>query len=157
MAAPTSTTRNTPSGLPLRDGFATLITFANDPDISLWEKATTPPGIDGQDTIDTTTFHNTAYRTKWPRALVDITDGQFTCAYDPAARTQIMAQVNVNQCITVTYNDGSTDAFWGYLQSFIPQEHSDGEQPEAQVTFVITNTDGSFAEYGPATASVTGT
>lgn len=159
MGAPdaANAVRTTPGGLPLRDGFASIIGFAGDPDIGLWEKASTPPGDDIGDAIDTTTFWNTIYRTKWPRTLIEVTDGSFTCAYDPLVRTQILAQIGVNQEISVMFNDGSTWAFWGFLKSFVPQEVSDGEQPEAAVEFVITNTDDTFLEQGPVVDAVAGT
>ncbi len=157
MAAPGPTARGTPSGLPLRDGFATMITFGDNATVELYEKEATPPGQDIGDAIDTSTFHNTARRTKWPRTLIEDTDGSFTCAYDPTARTAIESLIGNNQEITVTFNDGSTWAFWGFLKSFVPQSASDGEQPEAQVEFVITNTDDAFAEQGPVVAGVAGT
>jgi hypothetical protein len=134
-----------------------MITLAGDPDINFWEKSATPPGYDMGDGIDQTTFHNTAYRTKYPRTLIEITDGAITVAYDPAVHDLIIAQLGVNQEITITFNDGSTTAFWGFLKSFTPQEHSDGEQPEAQCEFVVTNLDAAFTENGPATASIAGT
>lgn len=155
MAAPSPTPRGVPGGLPLRDGFATMITFADNATVNLWEKASTPPGQDVGDAIDTTTFHNTR-RTKWPRTLIEDTDGSLTCAYDPLARTQLESLVGNNQEITVTFNDGSTWAFWGFLKSFIPQEVSDGEQPEAAVEFVITNTDDAFVEQDPVVTPVAG-
>jgi hypothetical protein len=134
-----------------------MITFAGDPDICLWEKETTPPSQEGGTKIDTTTFHNQVYRTAWPRSLIEIGDGRFLAAYDPAVRPLLVAQLNVNQEITVTYNDGSTDAFWGALNTFVPQPHAEGDQPEAEVTFIITNADSTFLEAGPANASISGT
>lgn len=157
MAAPAAANaiRTTPGGLPLRDGFATIIGFAGDPDIELYEKESTAPGQQVEE-IDTTTFWNTKRRTKWPRTLIEDTDGSFTCAFDPVCRTSIEAQIGVNQEISVMFNDGSTWAFWGFLKSFIPQSASDGEQPEAQVEFVVTNTDDSFAEQNPEVVQVAG-
>ena len=155
----TALARGTPAGLPLRDGFYTVITFGTDDTLSIWEKSTTPPGQDGGDPIDTTTFHNSVFRTKYPRTLIETTDGTIVCAYDPGDLDAILGHINVNQSITVTFNDESTQAFWGYMKSFTPNEHSDGEQPEATVEFVITNTDSAFLEDtgGPAIVSVAGT
>jgi hypothetical protein len=138
-----------------------MITFGDgsplgDPTLELWEKASTPPGQDIGDAIDTTTFHNTR-KTKWPRALIEDTDGSFTCAYDPLARTSLESIVGVNMEITVTFNDTSTWAFWGFMKSFTPQEVSDGEQPEAAVEFVVTNTDNAFVEQDPVVNEVAGT
>jgi len=159
MAAPSPTARVTPTGIRLEDGYQTLITFENDSNVNLWELEITPPGLDGGDPIDTTTMHNTTYRTKAARSLIDVTDGSFTCAYDPEAMTGCLALVNVEQTITVTFLDGSTWAFWGFMQTFDPQGLSEGEMPEASVGFVITNFDptvGQRDEQGPVIAEVSG-
>ena len=157
MAAPGPDARETPDGLPLRDGYASLVTFVDNPTVMLWEKETTPTGIDNGEPIDQTTFHNTTYATKWPQEISEITDGSFLAAYDPDVEDEIMSLVGNNQEITVTFNDGSTKAIWGYLKSFIPQRHTKGQQPTAEITIVATNMDDSFAEYGPAVASASGT
>ena len=157
MAAPSPTARETPSLLPLRDGYRTLITFGDDPDLSVWEKSTTPPGVDGGDPVNTTTFHNSSYVTKWPRQLKEHTDISMRVAYAGEVRTLIEALVNVNDEVTVIFPDGTTDVFWGYLRSFSPQECTDGGQPEADIVVVITNTDASYAEQGPVMAAAAGT
>lgn len=159
MGAPSPTARSTPGGIALRDGFGTLITCALDPDISFWEKETQPFGRDGGDMIDTSTFHNTTYRTKAPRALIDISDCTCTAAYDPAVSDQIDAVVNQETTWTVTHPDGSTEAVYAVLRVWTPQSNTDGGQPEAQITISATNTDpsASWAEAGPALASVAGT
>lgn len=158
MAAPTATARQTPGGIPLRDGHPTFITFAADPDISLWEKSVTPPGIDGGDPVDTVTFHNDVWRTMASRSLKTLTEASFSAAYDPAIYTQILNICNVETSVTVTFSDGSTLAFWGYLQSFEADEITEGEQPTGTATIVATNTDpANGAEADPVLNSVTGT
>ena len=155
MAAPSATSRSTPSGIPLRDGHSTLITLAADADISFWEKTVQPPGIDGGDPVNATTMHNTTYRVQRPSSLISLTEVTSTVAYDPAVYTQILAVVNVETTITITFADGSTVAFFGYLQKFEAQEVEEGEQPEAEITIVPTNWDSSNSvEAGPAVASV---
>ena len=59
--------------------------------------------------------------------------------------------------ITVTFPDGSTWAFWGYMRVFEPDALTEGEMPTATVTITPTNEDASHAERGPAISSVTGT
>jgi hypothetical protein len=65
--------------------------------------------------------------------------------------------INVNDEITVTFSDGSTLAFWGFLKSFEPSENTEGEQPEAEITIFPTNVDNSGAEQVPVLTSVAGT
>ena len=87
MAAPTPTVRITPPGIFLRDGFSTLITFAVDPNIDLWEKVVKPPGLDGGEKVETTTMHNTVWRTFGPRELITMTAATMTCASQGSSST----------------------------------------------------------------------
>lgn len=158
MAAPTATARGTPSGIKMDDGYQTLITFASAPTIAFWEKGVTPPGLDGMDGIDTTTMHNVQWRTKAPRALVTMTDLTLTVAWDPVLYQTILTLLNVKTTITVTFPDGGTLAFFGYLQKFEPSEHKEGEQPEATITVTPTNQDPvSGDEEAPVLTNVAGT
>jgi hypothetical protein len=154
----TPTPRVTPGGIKLDDGYSTKITFAADTDVSLWEKTVKPPGIDGGDAIDTTTMHNTTYRTMASRALKTLTESSVKCAYDPDLYNQILALVNNETAITVTFPDGSTLAFWGYLRTFEPDDLTEGSQPEATVNISPTNVNPTTrAEEGPVLTSVAGT
>jgi hypothetical protein len=147
-----------PSGIPLFDGFSTKITLAADTNVEFWEKTVTPPGMEGGDAVDITTMHNTQWRTKTPRALVDMTDVQTTVAYDPVVYTSVLALINVETTITVTFPDGSTIAFYGFLRSFAPGEVAEGGQPEAAIVIVPTNYDATnHVEAAPVLASAAGT
>ena len=158
MAAPTPTARAAPSGIPLFDGYSTKITLAADSNVEFWEKDVQPPAVDGGDAIDITTMHNTLWRTKNARTLVNLGDVQSTVAYDPVCYTSVVALVNVHTTITVTFPDGSTLAFFGYLRSFTPNAHAEGAQPEATVVIVPTNYDHTnHVEAAPVVASVSGT
>ncbi len=157
MAAPTPTARGTPGGIKLRDGFSSKITFATAPTVALWEKTVKPPGMDGGDSVPQTTMHNTVYKTKAPQQLKELTDSEFTAAYDPICYTTLLSLINVLTVITVAFPDGSSLAFFGYLQKFIPGELKMGEQPEAQCTIVATNMDTSVAEQSPVETDVAGT
>lgn len=150
MAAPSPTARPTPGGLALENGFSSKITLGSDPDIEFFEKSVQPPGVDGGDEIDTSTMHNTAWRTKAPGALKELTDTEVTAAYDSAVYTNIIAAVNRKDTITVTFPNGDTIAFFGYLKTFEPQEMEEGEHPEAELTIVATNSDtGTGGEEAP--------
>jgi len=143
MAVPSPTSRETPDGIPLKDGYQTLITIEDDPNISFWEKTVQPPGLDGGDKVDITTMHNTALRTYVARSLTEMTDMRTRVSYDPDAYDEILAVINTNDVITVKFSDGSTIAFWGYLRSFEPADISEGSQPEADIVICPTNYDGS--------------
>jgi hypothetical protein len=81
-----------------------------------------------------------------------------TAAYDPNVYNQIDDQLNVNQTITVTYPDGSTLAFYGWLRRFEPADNEEGTQPEATITIEPSNTDpADFTEEGPVLTEVAGT
>jgi hypothetical protein len=141
MAAPAITARVTPTDRKLHDGYQSLITFERDPDVAIWEKQITPPGLDGGEPIDQTTMHNLTVRTKAPRSLINYTDGQVMGAYSPDSYNQLLAMVNIPQSITITFSDGGTLSFYGYMRTFQPAAIQEGSQPEATVGFVVTNWD----------------
>lgn len=153
-----ATARQTPVGIKMGDGYQSLIAFASDPDISFWEKAVKPPGIDGGEAVENTTMHNTAWRTMSPRALKTLTPATVRAAYDPVVLDQIYALINVEGLITVHFPNNDTLDFYGYLQKFEPGDLVEGTQPEATITIVPTNTNPSTgAEVAPNYISATGT
>lgn len=157
MAAPSATTRDDPVGIKLENGYRSLITFAADPDVSLWEMEVGHAGLDGGDPIDTSTMHNDTWRTKSPRALID--SSPFTCrfAFDPAVKSQLVSLVNVRTTVTVRFRDGSTEAQYGYLQTTEFDPMVEGEMPTGTATICPTNWDPTnFAEEGPVLTSVSG-
>ncbi|MFA5056493.1 MAG: hypothetical protein WC485_00130 [Opitutaceae bacterium] len=141
MSAPTATARQFPSGTMLEDGYQTLVAFAADPSIELWEKTVQPPGIDGGSPIDTTTMINATWRSKAARRLLEMTDSQMSCGYDPAVYDSILALVNVETSITLRFPDDSYIVFYGFLQKFEPDSTEEGKMPEAKVTITVTNAD----------------
>lgn len=158
MSAPSTTARQTPTGLRLTDGFPTKIAFAADPDVSFWEMTVKPPGLDGGDAVNTTTMHNVTWRTMAPRQLVTLTDSSTTVAYDPDLYNQILALLNVVTSITVHFPDGSTLDFFGFLRKFEAQELKEGEMPQATVDIVPTNYDPvAGTEQAPVLTSAAGT
>ena len=143
------TSRVTPVGTYLDDGFTTKIAFSLDPDISLWERAATPPPLEGGDPIDTTTFWNSTYRTQAPRTLIGVGAGQMECAYDPAVYDQIIAILNTLGEITVHQPNTDTLDFQGWMRSFTPSNHEDGTMPTATVVFEVSNKTAGGTESGP--------
>jgi len=159
MAAPAPTARATPGGIALRDGHSTLLTCALDDDIEFWEKEVQPIGFDGGDAVDTTTMHNTTVRTKASRTLIDVTEATTNAAYDPGVLDSILAILNVETTWTITFPDGSTWAFFGYLRVANPQSVAEGAQPEIAINIQPTNTDpaNGWVEAVPFLTNVAGT
>lgn len=158
MAAPAITARVEPTGIMLQDGFPTIIAFAANPSVNLWEVTVKPPGIDGGDAIDVTTMHNTTWRVRRARRLKTLTDSTFTAGYDPNAFAQTLALCNVEGAITIHWPDGGTYSFFGYMQKFEPNEVKEGDFPTAQVTIVPTNYDPvGHVEAGPVEVDALGT
>ena len=141
MTAPTTTPRSDPSGTMLENGYQTLMAFANDADIGLWEKTVQPFGVEGGDKVDITTMHNQTVRTYAPQALKELTDSQMLCGYDPAVLSDILLLINNSGSVTSHMPDTSTWDFFGYLRSFVPAAHADGAHPEASCVVVATNRD----------------
>lgn len=133
----------------LDDGFSSTITFANYPGLAIFEKEITPPGMDGGGEIDTTTMKNSTWRTKSPKKLKTMSDGSASYAYDVDAYTNLIAMINENQLITITFPDGKTIAFWGWLNAFTPQALVEGEQPVADATIMPSNQNASGVETAP--------
>lgn len=121
------------------DGFSTTFTFADFPTVQFWEKTVTPPGVDGGGPNDTTTMRNSQLRTQAPKKLKSMTEMTASVAYDPEALQDCFDMVNINQLITITFPDGSTWAFWGWLNSMTPDEITEGAQPTATVSIQCSN------------------
>ena len=137
----------------LKDGFRTIITLANIPTVKLYEKEVTPPPVSGGGPIDITNMRSLSWRTAAPKQLKTFGQVSATCAYATEAFEQIVAQVQVNQPITVTFPDDSTIEFWGWIDSFTPSQHKEGDQPTASLVFHPSLTNESGAEVAPAYAA----
>lgn len=118
----------------LDDGFSTIITLENLPTVKLYEKEVTPPGITSGGPIETTTMRTTVWRTNAPRQLKSLSPVSATVAFATEVIPQMVAQVGVNQLITVTFPDGSTIQFYGWIEEFTPAAFTEGEQPTAAIT-----------------------
>jgi len=156
---PSATARGNPhtADIPLFDGYSTKITLALNDDIAFYEKSVTPPGLEGGDPIDTTTMHNVTWRTKAPRSLVELEAFTLTVGYDPILYTEILAAINRRDTITVTFSDGSTIAFYGFVQNFKPNDCAEEAMPDASITIVPTNQTSAGIETAPVVVEVAGT
>lgn len=132
----------------LSDGFSTTISL-NSGAIKLYERTVKPPGISGGGAINKTTMRNTTWRTFAAKRLKTLTESSLKCGYDVAVYPQIVTNCQVNQLITVTFPDGATLAFWGFIDEFEPDDLEEGNFPMATVKIVPTNCDTTGTEVAP--------
>lgn len=136
----------------LNDGHPTTIDFdvASGVTLLFKEKSVTPPGMSSGGENDTTTMRNSTWRTKQPKTLFTLTNCTFTASYDPEVFDQIVDELlGQNGLITITFSDGSTLAFYGWLDEFTLGECTDGAQPEATCTIIPSNQDSDQNESAP--------
>lgn len=145
--------RVAPDGVPLDDGYSTKISIADrssitagdgtDLSIDFWEKVSGIPGIDGGEAIETTTMLNSAWRTYAPRSLKTLTEFTVTGAYDTQIylAAQILALINIETIVTVTFPDDATLSFYAYVRMIEFADAQEGTHPEATLTIRPTNTD----------------
>lgn len=131
------------------DGYSTTISFAINPHVRIWEKQVTPPGMDGGGANDTTTMRNNNWRTMAHKNLKTLSNMTYTGAYDPHVNVELLAMLNHNQLITVTYADGSTLAFYGWIDKFTPGAVVEGKQPECTVEVIPSNQNSVGVETSP--------
>lgn len=138
-----------------KDGYQTLISFSLSNSGVLMsdlmeEMTTTPPGVDGGGPIDQTSMRNELYRTMAPKSLKTLLESTVSVKYDPAIYDEILATVNQNQAITITFPDASTIVFWGWINTFVPNGNSEGNLPLADMSVEPSNLDADDAEIAPA-------
>lgn len=163
MAAPTPTTRGTPAGIRVPDGWVSKISFASNLTVGFWEIGVQPAAVDGGEPIKIDTMHNVARKMKAPPGLIEDGDLDLEVAYDPSSisnvlGTSIEALINVNQSISQLWPDGTKKTFYGWLRSFKPQKLEAGKFPTAQIVIVQSNYDPvNHTEVAPVWSNVTGT
>lgn len=131
------------------DGHSTIITLTSPSTVKLYEKEVTPPGVDGGGANPTTTMRNVVWRTNAPKKLKTLDEITLTASFATDVYSDLVAAVNVNQLITITFPDGSTLAVYAWLNMFKPNRFVEAEQPTAAVTFICSNQDTTGAEVGP--------
>lgn len=158
MAAPSATARQDPGGVQMVTGWPALVTFELDPDIELFEKMVTPPGIETGELTELTNQHNSIWKTYAPQGLLRLTDMSFTAGYDPSVYYSIRTVAGKNQGVTLWWPNTDSLAFYGVLRSFVPGQMQQGQPPEATVTISPTNADpDDCTEQGPVWTNGTGT
>lgn len=134
-----TTARSTPTGAKLKDGYQSLVAFAANASVKLWEKQVTPPSVETGDMVDQTTMHNVTWETFAMQHLIKMGNGSMVCAYDPKVYDELMALVGVETTITIHFSNGATLDAYGGLISFTPSAMVKGSQPEGTAVFGFTN------------------
>ena len=121
------------------DGHGTTISLGN---ADLQEISVSPPSISSGGAVEVTSMDNDDWRSKAPKKLHEGGEVSFSAYYDPAQIGTYLSDVGRNKLITLTFSNGDTLAFYGWVDSFSPSEISEGEAPTVDVTIVVSNQDG---------------
>jgi hypothetical protein len=126
----------------LEEGLGLRFGFANGA-LLIEELSVKPIGVQGTGGKNTTNHANVAVQTKAPGKLPEITNPGGTCHFAKSALSGLMSQVGVVQLITCTYPGGGSHAFWGWLESFVPNDFVPNQQPTAAFQIIVGNRHGS--------------
>lgn len=130
----------------LVDGYKTTINLTAD--LVVLEIEVTPPAIDGGEPIPQDHMQSGFLSIFFPRkrrrlapftlmvAWNSFAYNQITQSVTPNAVAGMIASVNKNQSMTITFSDGATLSFWGFVSKFEPGTMKDGERPTATLTIV---------------------
>lgn len=140
----------------LRDGFKTLITITGVTG-TFEEIEVSPPELDAGGSIDQTTMRNIRWRTFIGKSLVTLGEFSVKVAYSAHMYTQMLAILGKNQHVVVTFPSGNTLTFYAILDKFTPDTLTEGERPEATLTFVPSNLTTAVppVEFSPVLSTVT--
>lgn len=141
MSAPTPVTRLTPSGTEIVNGKRVTVAIALDLNIELFEEEVTPPGLDTEEAIETTSQRNIRWMTYAPGDLIRLTEFDVICGYDPIVYVSLIAILGIPTTITVRFPNGARLTFYGYAKSATPTPMKRKEKPKMTVNFMPTNMD----------------
>lgn len=158
MAAPTPVTRLTPAGTELTNGKRISLAMSLDTNIELREEELTPPGMDTEDAIETTTQSNIRWMTYAPGDLIRLTEFDVLCGYDPVVYSSLLAVLGIAQTFTVKFPNGAKLSFYGFVKSAKPGVLKRKEKPKMTITIMPTNMDPILCtEEGPIYTAGSGT
>lgn len=158
MAAPAVTSRTVPTGYKLPEGFKITIAYSLRPAVNIWETEGAPAGQEAA-AIDTTTQHNTKYKTKWISAILETSDVDGQAGYDPDSMDDLLFLCGAQAgSFTVHMPQGTKYAYWGGLRAVRFQPLKVGQFPMLNYVNTITNWDPvNKVEAGPSVTQSSGT
>lgn len=120
------------------DGAKVSITFAQG-SLSVGVVGLQPTALDTGEPIEITTLNNSNIKTYLAPTFKDLRELKLTCQYGSATLTALLAQLGVNQLVTVTWSDTKTWTFYGYIRSATPNEMTAGKLPTMEIVVQPTN------------------
>jgi len=99
-------------------------------DVTFSEKSIKPPSVATTGKLDTSSSSNTAtgtvgtttLKTFIPSLFSEMGDASASVLYDPVETTAIYALVGITNPVVITWADGATLSFTGWLASFEPDD-----------------------------------
>lgn len=134
----------------MRNGHRTLIEIVGITPL-FEEISVTPVGVTADDPIEMTTMRTNNWRTFLGGALLNAEEIQAKVSYAPNALPQVIAILRQNRFCRVFYPDGAQASFYAVVMSFVPDEHTTGDRPEATLVLRPSNltTSNPPSELGP--------
>lgn len=94
--------------------------------IVFYERSVQPVGFEGSDKVNKTSSQSTpeasgvVIKEFTPGSFVEMSPGAASVLYEPDKMDTILAAINVEGSVVVTFKDGSTITTTGWLKSFTP-------------------------------------
>jgi hypothetical protein len=133
----------------LKDGYKVTITLGG-PGANLYgEIEITPPEIDGRGGIDMTSMRNLAWVTMAPKSLKQLNPVNAKLMFDPSLIPAVYARVQRNTLFTITFPDGATLTFWGWIDKMTHDPLKESERPTLTVVIQPSNLNSQCQEAGP--------
>lgn len=116
------------------DGFSTVLSFANLPDIKMYERELVLPALKGGGGKDTTNMRQLAHRSQTEDILRSVSSFTVTAAFATDAFADAKLQLGINQLISLIFPDGLQMQFYGWMEEFTPQKFVEGELALVAIT-----------------------
>ena len=157
----------------ITDGYQTLIYFnvVGDPQALFREKTVTPPALDSNGVLDTTTMRNLRFRSFQPKRLLGV-PAPMTCEvqFDPVIFNTfggIVLLLNRVDFIVIQFPDATQIVFYGWIGKFAVKTMKEGEFASADIDVhnsfqdaagnvvpLAWGTNNAFHLFGPAQATI---
>lgn len=126
------------------NGFGTFVLTGGGIAIDVIE--ITPASFELDDDVDTTTNSNGDFRSMEAGQFITVSPLVMTVPFDQDVYEDIIALIGEADTGTLTSKSGGTDAYQGFIKSYVPDSMSPSDMPTATLTFTVrTGTNGDTA------------